>query len=329
MILLRRPPGASGPSAVAVFGVGLIGQAIVDALESASTLRGEVHALSWNQAAQRRRQLEGLEGLLGESPDRVGGAAGNRRRGGHLGIVWSAGRAGFDAGEEDVAGELASFRDVLEAAERLAVARPERRVVFCLLSSAGGLFEGQRTVDATSLPAPRRPYGRLKLAQEKMLAASRAPLIRLVYRLTSVFGHISPNHRRGLIPTLVLNGIRHRVSSFSGRMDTLRDFIWVEDVATFVARVALAGGEGRDGETAILASTKPSSLHEIKRLVETVLASPIYVTYSTERTNSADITFSPGVVPRGWQATDLQANVYKLYRRAVGGGAAFDRAFGS
>ena len=44
-----------------------------------------------------------------------------------------------------------------------------RGPLFFLVSSAGGLFEGQRNVGDRSQPSPMRPYGFLKLRQEKLL----------------------------------------------------------------------------------------------------------------------------------------------------------------
>jgi len=328
VILLRAAGGdAEAGPAVAVFGVGLIGAAIVAALEAASALRRRTYPLSWGRESLLAGQIAAVEravaGALAGAPEARPGALRGR-----LAFVWSAGRADFSATEGETAGELASFRAVLDAAERLAHGNPELEVVFCLISSAGGIFEGQRAVARASRPSPRRPYGRLKLRQEELLTAGRAPMVKLVYRLTSVYGHIAPGHRRGLIPTLLLNGIRRQASTITGRMDTLRDFVWVEDVARYVARALLDAERGRRDETVILASAKPSSVHEIQTLVERVLGRRVYLTYATDASNAEDVTFSLESVPQGWRATDLQSIVREIHRRAVSGGAAFERALG-
>ncbi len=328
MILLR--PAGVGPGAgraVAVFGAGLIGGAIVSALEAASPSRRRPYPLSWGRGSPFAGQMAEAERGIAAALAGAGEARGDGLRG-RLALVWSAGRADFSAREEETAGELASFRAVLGTAERLALGNPELEVVFCLLSSAGGLFEGQRAVGRASRPSPRRPYGQLKLRQEELLAASRAPLARLVYRLASVYGDIAPRHRRGLIPTLLLNGIRRQVSTITGRMDTLRDFVWVEDVARHVARALLDARRGRRDETAILASAKPSSVHEIQTLVERVLGRRIYLAHAPDAANAEDVTFASAVVPDGWRVTDLASSVREIHRRAVSGGAAFDRALG-
>ena len=40
---------------------------------------------------------------------------------------------------------------------------------FFLMSSIGGLFEGQALINSESNPKPLRPYGKLKLSQEGYL----------------------------------------------------------------------------------------------------------------------------------------------------------------
>lgn len=328
MILLRPAGAAPGAErAVAVFGAGLIGGAVVSALEAATPMRRRAFPLSWDRGPQQSRQLADVErGIAAALAGDRGGRRGELR--GRLAVLWSAGRADFTAREDETAAELASLRAVFGTAERLALENPALEVVFCLVSSAGGIFEGQRAVGPGSRPTPRRPYGRLKLRQEELVAAGRAPMAKRVYRLTSVYGHISPRRRRGLIPTLLLDGIRRRASTITGRLDTLRDFIWVEDVARFVARALLDADRGRPDETAILASARPCSVHEIQALVERVLGRRIYLAYSTGPSNAEDITFSSGVAPDGWRVTDLESSVREIHRRAVGGGAAFDRALG-
>jgi UDP-glucose 4-epimerase len=325
VILLRSADPAPGAArAVAVFGIGLIGSAVVAALEAGSPMHRTALPLSWDEGAHRAGEMaeieRGIAAALGGPRDGYAGGLGGR-----LAFVWSAGKAGFSAREEETAGELESFRAVLGVAEGLASANPELEVAFCLVSSAGGLFEGQRAVGQFSRASPRRPYGRLKLRQEELLFGARAPMARRVYRLASVYGHIATGHRRGLIPTLLRDGIRREVSTITGRMDTLRDFVWVEDVAGYVARDAR---HARADETVLLASTRPSSVYEIRTLVERVLGRRIYVTYSTDASNAEDVTFSSAAVPDGWRATDLESRVREIHRRAVGGGAAFERAGG-
>lgn len=316
MILLTDPADwPRAPCTIAVFGAGLLGSAIVNAVTSTAFLHAERIPLSWIDAALQERQLQELEARISETLRELPAAP--------FKVLWSAGRAGFAATEEETAVELESFRAVLGMTERLARRFPGVRMAFYLLSSAGGLFEGQRHVDQASKPEPRRPYGLLKQRQEQLLAASGAAVTKRIYRPTSVYGYLRPGQRIGLISTLILNGLRHQVSHITAWMSTLRDFVFVEDIARFIGRVLLEDDAEGEESAAVLAHGKPFSIYEIEKMVENVLGRKIYVSYSLEPSNQEDITFSHAVLPPGWNSSDLSSNISRIYKEAVSSGAAF------
>jgi UDP-glucose 4-epimerase len=300
---------------VAIFGAGLIGAATARALGRHLELHRQDFPLDWQDAALRGRQLDALENDI--APRLESRAAGSAAR---LDVLWSAGRAGFAARPEETAGELASFREVLNSVVRLASIAPERVAVH-LVSSAGGLFEGQRRVGPAAVPTPLRPYSELKHEQERLLAT--AAIRGRAYRLSSVYGFVRPGQRIGLISTLLLNGIRHQVTHISGRMSTLRDFVFVDDVAGFLARAIHDEFPERTSAPVLLAQGKPSSIWEIQRLVEKVVGHRAYVSYSLLPENSEDTTFSTAALPAGWQPSDLPSNVRRIFREALRSGAAF------
>jgi UDP-glucose 4-epimerase len=312
IVLTRREQGLHGPRVVAVFGVGLIGDALITALRSSGPWHQQDQPITWTDPIARVTQLRAIEDSLASS------------RAGCLHLVWSAGRAGFGASRSETEAELSTFQEVLAVAERLASRCPSSCLSFHLLSSAGGLFEGQRHVERTAVPKPRRPYGELKLRQEQMLASSSARLVGRVYRLTSVYGCAHSRHRQGLIPTLVLNGLRHRVSSIVGRATTLRDFTWVEDVASFIAADLLTLGPDCLGSTYVLASGLPTSILEVREAVEGILGRSLHLTYSLEPGNCEDITFSRDLLPSRWFPSDLKTNIKRVYYEAMRSGFGVD-----
>jgi UDP-glucose 4-epimerase len=302
MILLDRPgERPADQHVIAVFGVGLVGSALVAALGERGVRPAAHHPTSWANPDRLAEEVCGVEEAL------AGAGAGC------LHVVWSAGRAGFGTAATEADAELAPFGTVLAMAARLAERCGEARVVFHMLSSAGGLFEGQRHVDRDSRPAPRRPYGELKLRQERLLAGAPDRLGKRVYRLTSVYGPARGQRRRGLIPTLVLDGLRQRVSSIVGRPTTLRDFTWAPDVGRFLAAEVLGAGGGEGVITHTLAAGVPTSILEARRIVERVLRRPLYLSYSSAPENCEDITFSPKLRPPRWSASDLMTNVKSVY----------------
>lgn len=321
MILLDETREGRPPRLVSVVGAGLIGSAVVERLESSGRWRRELLPLDWEDGRLQERQLAALAERVA---DRLAAAAAGARDAAppRLAVLWSAGRSGFGATAAEAERELASFRRVLETTLRLAEEHPGSRVSFGMISSAGGLFEGQRVVTARSVPAPRRPYGELKLAQEEMLAGLAGGLAWRVYRLTSIYGATGTSPRRGLIPTLILNGIRQRVTAITGSFSTLRDYVWVGDVATYVAADLTGAPAGTS--RCVLASAKPSSIFEIRRLIERVVGRPLYLTLSGDATNRADITFAHDADPAGWRTSSLETCVRAIYRGALSasGGAA-------
>lgn len=311
-MLALTAPGAETHrrQAVLLFGAGLIGGRVAAALSR----RGWSHVETptpWHDDEGLRRHLdEAKRWFDGVRPLR-------------LDVVWSAGRAGFASGKEQTRGEEQNFRRVLDMVSSLG-ASSSCGLVFHLVSSAGGLFEGQRHVDAASVPAPRRPYGALKLRQEELLlkldiprATGAPPLARRIYRLSSVFGPAPRGVRRGLIGALLHNAGEGRATPIVGQLTTLRDYVFTEDVGRHLADACTGDvftGPGADA-CQVLASGKPTTIHEIVQHVGRVVHRPPTLTFAARRDNATDITFAPSALPPRWVTTDLETAIFQLYRQ--------------
>jgi hypothetical protein len=70
-----------------------------------------------------------------------------------------------------------------------------------------------------------------------------------------------------------------------------------------------------------LVSGKPSSIYEIKRIVEDMLNKKIYVAFQSAYDNSSDITFSTEILPNDWHPIDIRTAARKVYSawRVCGG----------
>ena len=234
-------------SVAAIFGVGLIGTHLVRNLYQCNYKAAHRLPFSWQNPSHRKKEkadiLNCIRSLVKKN------IAQNLSRGGlyalpsqaginpattnRIDFIWSAGKGGFGMKQSDTLREMNSFSEVVEMAIAMLRENPSCLVRFHMLSSAGGLFEGQRNVNTASLPAPRRPYGSLKLSQEKILDDCNG-LIRFIYRPTSVYGFAGLNHRLGLIPTLLWNGSKNKVSTIFGAPETLRDYVWADDIGAFM-----------------------------------------------------------------------------------------------
>lgn len=297
--LPRSSESSAGP--VLLFGAGLIGKAIAGHIRARGDYRCHVFPSDWSQPGVPSGHLEAMH-LVPRSGTPSG----------PIDVIWSAGGTGFAVDESGAEAERTSFFAHLEALREFG-SRHQRAIRFSLVSSAGGLFEGQRLIRPDSEPAPRRPYGFLKLDME--MALHRAGFARmLIVRPTSVFGYIRPGQRRGLITALIENGIRRRQSEIFGTVSTLRDYIFVDDIAAFISRRLFGGAPAPASETVLLASGKPSSIGEIIHLVEAELRTRIQLHCSLAPSNTAHITYQQSRFPDGHTPTSLPTAVRLISR---------------
>lgn len=289
---------------IAIYGEGLIGSSILSALTASAGLAKEVIGFSYDDGEKQPGELRRIGYRISEIAE---------KRPLDLCFLWCAGKAGFSATEYDIQAELSIFRRVLHLAEHSVTLYPESKISFHLISSAGGLFEGQKYVSRDSNPVPIRPYGYLKKNQEDLLLSSSDRMVKRIYRLSSVYGYIKRGHRMGLISTLIFNGIRQQVSHIYGNPSTLRDYVWCEDLGKYIARVVLDDEGEKNCSIDHLVSGKPSSIYEIQSIIEGLLGRKIYLAFQDTNTNSSDITFSKAIFPDNWHPIDIKTAARSIY----------------
>jgi len=317
MIILQRLSTSDGqPSrqVIALFGMGLIGRSITASVTRRLPLNIRELPFSWGNPDQRSVDARAIEKCI------LSSSGPNMReqapRLGRIDFVWAAGQAGFGATQPDVERELDAFKDVVELSKLIQRRVPQVHHSFHLLSSAGGLFEGQCQVSSTTAPHPRRPYGMLKLEQERHLIASCPGADKLIYRPTSVYGFSGSGLRVGLVNALVQNAIRHQVSRIYGEPHTLRDYVLAADIGSFVTERLLTASRG--SETFLLASGKPSSMFEVLRKVEHAIGRRLYLQFNSEPSNASHMSFCIGALPQGWRPTDLDTGVRQTALQLLG-----------
>jgi UDP-glucose 4-epimerase len=212
--------------------------------------------------------------------------------------------------------EQKAFEDVLNLSQRLKERLPAARLSFHLLSSAGGLFEGQRQVTGSSNPSPRRPYGAAKLEQEACLLRFHPDTSTHVYRPSSVYGFSGAGVRLGLVNVLIQNALRHQVSRIYGNPHTMRDYVLASDIGRFISD-RIIGQSGASG-TFLLASGKPSSTFEILHRIQDVTRRKIYLRFEPETDNSSHNTYCARSLPEGWHPTDIDAGIRQTALQSMG-----------
>jgi UDP-glucose 4-epimerase len=303
MILLDwdgNPSMAGG--VVLLFGSGLIGTALASALQNSGVgTSAQRHSWSWPEP-------DPAELTTIEAAARDALAA---RKGARFTAIWAAGRSGFGSGPEEMAEELLALEHVLQMIRRIGASLAPTCRAFVHVSSAGGLFEGQVACDRTATPAPLRPYGHGKLAQEHRIRTDGSLGHRLILRPSSVYGY-ARGARRGLVSALVASAIQHRQVTIFGSLTTQRDYIYAPDVGRFVADRVLQPpsiSHSISTETCLLASARPASIFEILRLVEGCLGRSLHLRIDPRPENARDNTFLPSVLPEGFRPTGLHEGV--------------------
>jgi UDP-glucose 4-epimerase len=304
MLLLdlhRQNEYTHAPHSILVFGLGLVGQSIANVLQNFNQFTSLHFAYDWDDRKKRLSQSKTIAKHVKKSHS-TDGLAGN------IDIIWSAGRGGFNASMQELDIEYEAFCDVLLLAQELNDQLQHASVTVHIMGSAGGLFEAQTLVDHHSKPNPLRPYSDNKLRQEK--AAKKLPpdIAHTTYRLSSVYGFIK-GARLGLISALTLNAVQTRPTQIYGNLDTIRDFVFVDDIAHFVSKQIM--NKANTTETVFLVSSKPTALTEIIRLVQDCVSQPVSLNYSAKPTNSANNSYRTNLLPDGFNPTPLLVGIKK------------------
>jgi UDP-glucose 4-epimerase len=298
MRILRRDSHAQGTHLVLMFGLGMLGSSIRASLQDAQFAPSEVLDFRWNEPLTWPHSLAAIEQHCRScSPRRIS-------------VSWAAGKAGFSCTPDEAARENESFQAVVAMASRLMRLPSLEHFDFHYVSSAGGLFEGQRVVDRSSAPSPMRPYGQLKLSQEQVLQTTFAPRELAIYRPSTVYGPMAQKAHHGLINNLVNDGLRGRLTVLDAQVMSLRDYVYFADIGAFIAG-QIKSRARRSTETAVnfLVSSRCASIFEVVRNIERVLHLKLRFRYDETFGNHSNITFSGRVLPAGWSPTPLEVGI--------------------
>ncbi|CEI26536.1 Putative NDP-sugar-epimerase [Propionibacterium freudenreichii] len=154
-------------------------------------------------------------------------------------IFWCAGAGVPSSAPSVFAAELETFSAFLHMVRMLPQGQRER-LRFFFTSSAGGVYAGSGSAPYDEA-APTRPlgaYGRAKLAMEDDLEAFAAQSgARVVCgRISNLYG---PGQNlaksQGLISVLLMGFLTHRPVQIYVPLDTIRDYLFVDDAAAIAA----------------------------------------------------------------------------------------------
>ena len=286
-----------------VFGLGLIGSAISKAL-----LRLEFQSLidipfDWqndSQMADARNIIESACLRNSKKPEQ-------------LTFLWSAGTTGFYSSKDEADREYSLFQKMVGFALDLKKKLNSEVFNFHCVSSAGGLFEGQRVIRDTSCPTPVRPYGVLKKRQEDLLINTFSETDVAIYRPSSVYGLKEQQSRHGLINNLILNARAGRITVLDAHVMSLRDYVFAGDIGNFVARrIRFESAESIGKPAQFLVSARCSSIFEVFQKIRRILNLHAQFRYDDQFGNHKNITFSDSVLPPEWRPVSLDVGLHQF-----------------
>lgn len=303
MIVLHwqtRRCGNSISRAVLIFGMGLIGRSVFAALKNELAPSCHYFPFSWDHDDDRDRQVTHIL-------KHVAQICSSTEQHPQFDIVWSAGKAGFAGSAEEFVSEQNAFESVLSLVHRLKSLGNSSGIRFHLFSSAGGLFEGQRNVDATSEATPLRPYGVVKINHESRLLDLPREIVRCTYRPSSVYGYVGPRGRIGLIVAALQAVLENKTAHIFAQPDTLRDYVFAADIGRFL-KVKIMDPP-TTSQSYLLASGKPTATLELIALIERVMDRRLSVRFELSADNTMSNTFRVSALPKEWVSTALETGL--------------------
>jgi UDP-glucose 4-epimerase len=162
-----------------------------------------------------------------------------RSDGGEWNIAWCAGAGVFATGEEQLRSELAQFTGFLE--DLASLGPPGERGAIFLASSAGGLYSGspdRPPFTEASVVRPLVAYGQVKVSMESALVdyAAQSGAVALIGRIANLYGPGQDLGKpQGLISHLCLTYASTKPLTIYVPLDTIRDYVFAEDVGELVA----------------------------------------------------------------------------------------------
>ena len=156
-------------------------------------------------------------------------------------LVWAAGCGVVATGRSDLQAETNLLERFLSGVRRQ---HPQGDGAFFLASSAGGVYAGSSKPPFSELTTPRplSAYGEAKLEQEELatrILGNTVPVI--VGRLSNLYG---PGQNlakaQGLVSLLCLAAATRRALNLFVPLDTLRDYLYVDDAAVMIVSLLMA-----------------------------------------------------------------------------------------
>lgn len=195
-------------------------------------------------------------------------------------VIWAAGSGVVGSTADEFAAETRIMSHLLT---RLRDSRPAGRGAFFLSSSAGGIYAGAThpPFSESTTPRPLSPYGEAKLAQEEILRMALEGCVPLVIgRFSNLVG---PGQnlvkQQGLVSQLCRAAVTGQSLNVFVPMETLRDYLYVDDAAAMVRRLIENAVHEQPSTPVVrnISSQRPVSVATVLRTVQQVAHSTVRI----------------------------------------------------
>jgi nucleoside-diphosphate-sugar epimerase len=284
--------------AIFIFGVGLIGGSIKDLLLRRFTCEVVFCDFCWDPTLDQQLNFD----LITEHFQHMAKTS-------RIHFVYSAGKSGM-LSENVYSQEIDSFLQVVNIVKLSAQFVGSGRITFHLLSSAGGLFEGQLNVDENSIPNPLSQYGQIKLKQENVIKNCVGQFNVVIYRPSSVYGYRSKS-RLGLVSTILTRANKNLGFEVFASKDSIRDYVFIDDISNFIVNHFIQVDNIDVYKEFFLVSGKPTSIGEMLDILNRIYNKKLYYYYKVNKQNTLNMSFRKTLIPDGFLVTSLFEGVLK------------------
>lgn len=173
------------------------------------------------------------------------------------------------------------------------------------MSSAGALHYGQKYVGCDSAIVTDNAYARSKSIEEKLLnnfATHSSNRVLYIYRPSIVYDYVK-DKRFGLITKLLYDLRKNSVTSIYGSENTMRDFVYVDDLARFILGKIMSCSERQNVQIQYCISGEPRS---IRNIIDDIYDKRPLVSFTLTKVNSSDMSFSKCLRPKNFKSTDFR-----------------------
>lgn len=241
-------------------------------------------------------------------------------------VIWAAGSSIVASDHEQTQTELRIFSALVTA---ISTQLPAQQGTLFVTSSAGGVFAGgaKPPFSVSSPPAPISPYGHLKLSQEELAIKVCAPMCCVVIgRFSNLYGPARDKAKQqGLIQRLCAATMKRTAINLYVSMDTVRDYLFVDDAARLVwDAVETNSARRKPGvDLLLLASGEGSSIAEVIATVQSVTHRRVPLALGSDPTSDRqviDLRFTPSLSAEQLASlTPLPTGVRRVFDSILGG----------